>query len=89
MLGRLVRSTDEKFDGSRRLPRVPQVRVQRGEHPLLVGLRRPQERFQPRSRRREGPAHLRRLHLHSVAQRGAISHSTRSSVSEHRNEIKS
>lgn len=43
MLGRLFRPADEEPYGPGRLPRVPQVRVQRGEHPLLASVRRPQE----------------------------------------------
>lgn len=76
MLGRLVRPADEELDGSGGLPRVPQVRVQRGEHPLLAGLRGSQKGQQSRSGRREGPAHLRGLHLHSIAQRGMYTTTT-------------
>lgn len=46
------------------------MRVQRGEHPLLAGVRRAQERDEPRRRRGEGEVHLRGLHLNTLPQGG-------------------
>lgn len=46
------------------------MRVQRGEHPLLVGVRRAQERDEPGRRRGEGEVHLRGLHLNTLSQGG-------------------
>ena len=56
--------------GSEGLPRIPPLRVQRGEHPLLAGLRGPQAGAQPRAHRGEGAHHLRGLRLHTLAKRG-------------------
>ena len=45
------------FRGPRGLPDVPAVRVLGGEHPLLAGLRGPQEGAESRVDRGEGETH--------------------------------
>lgn len=42
----VLRQADEEPGGSKRFPRVPADGVQRGEHAVLAGLRRPQARSQ-------------------------------------------
>jgi len=55
---------------SKGVPELPAQRIQRGEHPVLAGLRGPQEGEQPRAGGGEGAPHLRGLHLDPVAQGG-------------------
>lgn len=60
------------------------MRVLGREHSVLAGLRRAQGGNVPRTHRGEGAIHLRRLHLHSVAERGfAGQSSARTDQQEH------
>ena len=71
MLGRVFRKAHEEFHGPGSVSRIPQVRIQRGEHPLLARLRRLEKGEKCRTRRRKSQTYLRRLHFHPVSQRGA------------------
>jgi len=69
-MGGVLREADGKREGPRGLPDVPAVRVLGGEHPVLAGLRGPQEGAESRADRGEGSDHLRGLRVHPVAARG-------------------
>lgn len=73
-VGAVVRQADVLPGGEELLPTVPPHRVQRGEHALLAGLRRVQEGGEQERGGGAGPGHLRRLHLHSITQRGLTAH---------------
>lgn len=65
-MGAIVRQANVLSGREELLPTVSPHRVQRGEHALLVSLRWVQERSEQEHHRREGPGHLRGLHLHLV-----------------------
>lgn len=53
-LGQKLRQTDAESERAEGVPGVSALRVQRGKHPLLAGLRGAQEGNQPRGDRGEG-----------------------------------
>lgn len=57
---------------SNAVPRLPAVRVQRGEHPVLAGLRGVEEGDERRGGRGEGALYLRGLHLDTVTEGGEL-----------------